>query len=86
MNQNIASGISGIDSERRTQIISIEDLYPQLRKRQYYFTVVPGDIMYMHNGIKYYYVEIQCDGKNFLINAYGSMAVRLFKAVHSTNQ
>jgi len=52
-----------------------------------YFTVVPSDIMHMHNGIKYYYyVEIECEGKNYMINAYGSMTERLFRAVHSTHQ
>jgi len=39
--------------------------------------------MYMHNGIRYYYVEIQCDDRDFMVNAYGSEAERLFKAVNS---
>ena len=37
----------------------------------------------MHNGIRYYYVEIQCDDRYFMVNAHGSEAERLFKAVNS---
>ena len=74
---------SNIDLTRDLQLITIEDLIPQLREKKYHFTVVPKDIMYMHNGIRYYYVEIQCDDKNFMVNAYGSEAERLFKAVNS---
>jgi len=42
--------------------------------------------MYMHNGVRYYYVEIQCDDSNFMINANGSDAERLFKAVNSITE
>jgi len=72
-----------MDSTHDLQQITIEDLLPQLRNMQYHFTVVPEEIMYMGSGIKYYYVEIQSDDKNFMINAHGSEAERLFKAVHS---
>jgi hypothetical protein len=75
--------ISNNDLTRNLQLITIEDLIPQLRHKEYQFTVVPKDIMYMHNGIKYYYVEIQCDDGNFMVNAHGSDAERLFKAVNS---
>ena len=68
---------------RNLQLITIGDLIPQLRDKEYHLTVVPKDIMYMHNGIRYYYVEIQCDDRNFMVNAYGSEAERLFKAVNS---
>jgi hypothetical protein len=75
--------ISNNDLTRNLQLITIEDLIPQLRHKEYQFTVVPKDIMYMHNGIRYYYVEIQCDDGNFMVNAHGSDAERLFKAVNS---
>lgn len=75
-----------IDLTRDLQLITIEDLIPQLRDKEYHFTVVPKDIMYMHNGIRYYYVEIQCDDRNFMVNAYGSEAERLFKAVNSITE
>ena len=68
---------------RNLQLITIGDLIPQRRDKEYHLTVVPKDIMYMHNGIRYYYVEIQCDDRNFMVNAYGSEAERLFKAVNS---
>ena len=77
---------SNIDLTRDLQLITIEDLIPQLRDKEYHFTVVPKDIMYMHNGIRYYYVEIQCDEGNFIVNAHGSEAERLFKAVHSISE
>lgn len=73
--------VSNIDLIRDPQLITIEDLIPQLRDKEYHFTVVPKDIMYMHNGIRYYYVEIQCADRNFMVNAHGSDAERLFKAV-----
>ena len=78
--------ISNIDLIRDLQLITIEDLIPQIRDKEYHFTVVPKDIMYMHNGISYYYVEIQCDDGNFMVNAHGSDAERLFKAVNSNPQ
>lgn len=37
----------------------------------------------MNNGIRHYYVEIECYDENFVVNAHGSEAERLFKAVHS---
>jgi len=40
----------------------------------------------MRNGIRYYYIEIQCYEGNFIINAHGSEAERLFKAVHSISE
>ena len=97
MKQNITSGInledrtqrpsiSNIDLTRDLQLITIEDLIPQLRDKEYHFTVVPKDIMYMHNGIRYYYVEIQCDDRYFMVNAHGSEAERLFKAVNSITE
>jgi hypothetical protein len=75
--------VSNIDLTRDLQLITIEELIPQLRDKEYHFTVVPKDMMYMHNGIRYYYVEIQCDDGNFMVNAHGSEAERLFKAVNS---
>jgi hypothetical protein len=63
--------ISSIDLTRDLQPITIEDLVPQLRGKEYHFTVVPKDIMHMNNGIRHYYVEIQCDDGNFVVNAHG---------------
>lgn len=77
------SSVFNIDLTKDLQLITIEDLIPQLRDKEYHFTVVLKDIMYMHNGIRYYYVEIQCDDGKILINAYGREAERLFKAVNS---
>jgi hypothetical protein len=78
--------ISSIDLTRDIQPITIEDLVPQLRDKEYHFTVVPKDIMHMNNGIRHYYVEIQYDGGTFVVNAHGSEAERLFKAVHSISE
>jgi hypothetical protein len=76
--------VSNTDLTRDLQLITIEDLIPQLRDKEYHFTAVPKDIMYMRNGVRYYYVEIQCDDGNFMVNAHGSDAERLFKAVNSS--
>ena len=78
--------VSNIDLTRDLKLINIEDLIPQLRDKEYHFTVVPRDIMYMHNGIRYYYVEIQCDDRNFMVNAHGGDAERLFKDVNSNSE
>ena len=78
--------VTNIDLTRDLQLITIEDLIPQLRDKEYHSTVVPKDIMYMRNGIRYYYVEIQCDDRYFMVNAYGSEAERLFKAVNSITE
>jgi hypothetical protein len=43
-------------------------------------------MMCMRNGVRYYYVEIRCDGRNFMVNAHGNDAERLFKAVNSNLQ
>jgi len=97
MKQNITSGInledraqrpsiSNIDLLRDLQPTTIEDLVPQLREKEYQFTVVPKDIMHLNNGIKYYYVEIQCDVGNFIVNAHGSEAERLFKIIQSISE
>ena len=97
MKQNIVSGnkfgiqdskpnISSIDLTRDLQPITFEDLVPQLRDKDYHFTVVPKDIMHMNNGIRHYYVEIQCDDGNYVVHAHGSEAERLFKAVHSISE
>ena len=42
--------------------------------------------MHLNNGISHYYVEIQCDDGNFIVNAHGSEAERLFKAIHSISE
>ena len=36
----------------------------------------------MNNGIKYYYVEAECNESKVIINAYGRQAEELFKEVH----
>ena len=80
--------IFNVDLTLDHQLMTIEDMIPQLRDKEYHFTVVPKDIMYMHNGIRYYYVEVHCvdDDRNFMVNAHGSDAERLFKAVNSIRE
>lgn len=36
----------------------------------------------MNNGIKYYYVEAECNESKVIINAYGRQAEQLFEEVH----
>lgn len=61
---------------------TIEDLFPHLKDKQYNFNIVPEEIVFMNNGIEYYYVEIECDDTRFKINAYGREAEKLFNVVH----
>jgi hypothetical protein len=47
------------------------------------FSFLPEKVIYMNNGIEYYYIETEAaDGSKFIINAYGSEALELFEEVH----
>jgi hypothetical protein len=66
----------GSDSNEITELIH------ELKNKQYKFSIIPEKIIYMNNGIKYYYVEAECNGSKVIINAYGRQAEELFKEVH----
>ena len=36
----------------------------------------------MNNGIKYYYIEAECNHSKLIINAYHRQAEELFKEIH----
>ena len=36
----------------------------------------------MNNGIKYYYIEAECNHSKVIINAYDRQAEELFKEIH----
>ena len=60
----------------------IKELVQDLKNKQYVFSIVPEKIIYMNNGIKYYYIEgARNDGK-IMVNAYGKQAEQLFNEVH----
>jgi uncharacterized protein YlzI (FlbEa/FlbD family) len=61
----------------------IKDLVHDLVNKKCRFSFVPEKVIYMNNGIEYYYIEVEgMDGSKFIINAYGSEALNLFDEVH----
>jgi hypothetical protein len=62
---------------------NIKKLIHDLSNKNYRFSLLPEKIIYMNNGIEYYYVEVEgTDGSKFVINAYGPEAQDLFEEVH----
>jgi hypothetical protein len=55
------------------------ELIYDLKNKQYVFSIIPERIIHMNNGIKYYYVEAECNDSKVIINAYGRQAEELFK-------
>ena len=60
----------------------IKDLIDELKNKQHTFAIIPEEIIYLNNGIKYYYIEAESKDSKVLINAYGREAEELFKRVH----
>src|ERR671910_2734026 len=62
---------------------NIKNLVHDLINNKYRFSFLPEKVIYMNNGIEYYYIETEgSDGSKFIINAYGSEALELFQEVH----
>jgi len=62
---------------------NIKKLVHDLSNKKYRFSFLPEKVIYMNNGIEYYYIEAEgTDGSKFIINAYGSEAQDLFEEVH----
>ena len=60
----------------------IKELVQDLKNKQYVFSIIPEKIIHMNNGIRYYYVEAECNESKVIINAYGRQAEELFNQVH----
>ena len=61
----------------------INDLVHDLVNKKCRFSFVPEKVIYMNNGIEYYYIEAEgMDGSKSIINAYGAEALDLFDEVH----
>jgi len=61
----------------------IKNLVHDLVNKKYRFSFLAEKVIYMNNGIEYYYIEAESiDGSKFIINAYGSEALDLFDEVH----
>ncbi len=46
-------------------------------------SMIPPEISYLGNGIKYYFIEVTCDdGRQYAIQAYGDEAEALFSEAH----
>lgn len=62
---------------------NIKQLIHDLLNKKYRLSFLPESVIYMNNGIEYYYVEAEdTDGSRFIINAYGLEAEDLFEEVH----
>ena len=62
---------------------TIEELIHGLLDKKYRISFIPEKIIYMNNGIEYYYIEVEgTDSSKFIINAYGSEAQDLFEEGH----
>lgn len=64
-------------------VSNIKNLVHELINKKNRFSFLPEKVIYMNNGIEYYYIEAEAaDGSKFIINAYGSEALELFEEVH----
>ena len=62
---------------------SIKELIHGLLDKNYRISFIPEKVIYMNNGIEYYYIEVEApDSSKFIINAYGSEAHDLFEEAH----
>jgi len=62
---------------------TIKELIHGLLDKKYRISFTPEKIIYMNNGIEYYYIEVEgTDSSKFIINAYGSEAQDLFEEAH----
>ena len=67
---------------RGSEPSDIKDLVRDLIIKKYTFRIIPEKIIYMNNGIKYYYIEAEYKDSKAIINAYGREAEELFEQVH----
>jgi hypothetical protein len=68
--------------DKGSESSKIKELIHDLKNKQYVFSIIPEKIIHMNNGIKYYFVEAECNDSKVIINAYGPQAEELFKEVH----
>jgi hypothetical protein len=62
---------------------NIKKLIHDLLNKKYRLSFLPEKVIYMNNGIEYYYIEVEgIDGSRFIINAYGAEADDLYEEVH----
>ena len=68
--------------DKGSESSEIKELVQDLKNNQYVFSIIPEKIIHMNNGIKYYYVEAECNETKVIINAYGRQAEELFNELH----
>jgi hypothetical protein len=68
--------------EKGFESSEIKELVKDLKNKQFVFSIIPEKIIYMNNGIKYYYVEAEYNGSKLITNAYGRQDEQLFEEVH----
>ncbi|MEZ0268670.1 MAG: hypothetical protein ACAH23_00730 [Nitrososphaeraceae archaeon] len=60
--------------DKESESSEIKELIHDLKNKRYAFGIIPEKIIHMNNGIKYYYVEAECNHSKVIINAYGRQA------------
>jgi hypothetical protein len=68
--------------DKGSESSEIKELVQDLKNKQYIISIIPAKIIHMNNGVKYYYVEAECNESKVIINAYGRQAEQLFEEVH----
>ena len=64
---------------KESQLSEIKQLIHDLKNKRYAFGIIPEKIIHMNNGIKYCYVEAECNDGKVIISAYDIQAGELFK-------
>ena len=66
-------------NDKESESSKIKELIDDLKNKRYAFGIIPEKIIHMNNGIKYYYVDAECNDSKVIISAYDIPAGELFK-------
>lgn len=65
--------------DKESESSDIKKLIHDSKNKRYAFGIIPEKIIHMNNGIKYYYVEAECNESKVIISGYDIQAEELFK-------
>lgn len=65
--------------DKESESSDIKKLIHDSKNKRYAFGIIPEKIIHMNNGIKYYYVEAECNDSKVIISACDIQAEELFK-------
>ena len=66
-------------NDKESESSKIKESIHDLKNKRYAFGIIPEKIIHMNNGIKYCYVEAECNDSKVIISAYDIQAGELFK-------